>query len=196
MSELVFTKFMGNSSDYINGVYTDTPVFIYTGPSNGVIDEKLTNFKDNNVDKANIEFIKYRINAAQEEEDMQNTIDWTKNSGKGENKFLELKFLELRKLNNEICDFILKNLNRMYWRIKDPNLGKKSDVTSVRSTLDIKKILDVIVPAAQELQKILKLEIDKKYPSILASKALQNDINSYNLDIVEKTGGRLGKLKK
>ena len=84
----------------------------------------------------------------------------------------------------------------MYWREKDNRLGEASDTKSVRSTLDIKKILDVIVPAAEELQKILKLEIDKKYPSILASKALQNDINSYNLDIVEKTGGRLGKLKK
>ena len=84
----------------------------------------------------------------------------------------------------------------MYWRVKDEKLGQKSDETSVRSTLDIKKILDVIIPAAEELQKILKLEIDKKYPSILAAKALQNDINQYNLDIVEKTGGRLGKLKK
>ena len=196
MSELVFTKFEGDSSKFINGVNKNTPVFIYYGPKNGIIDENLTDFKDNNVDKANIEFIKYKIKAAQEEEDMQNTIDWTKNSGKGQNKFLEDKFKELRKLNNEICDFILKNLNRMYWRSKDINFGKGNDYTSVRSTLDIKKILDVIIPAAEELQKILKLEIDKKYPSVLAAKALQNDINSYNLDIVEKTGGRLGKLKK
>ena len=194
MSELVFQKFKGDSSDFINGVFKDTPVFFYKGSTNGIIDEKLTGFDP--IDKANIDFIKYRINAAQEEEDMNNTIQWTKNSGKGQNKFLEDKFLELRKLNNEICDFILKNLNRMYWRVKHPNLGSLSDTKSVRSTLDIKKILDVIVPAAEELQKILKLEIDKKYPSVLAAKALQNDINSYNLDIVEKTGGRLGKLKK
>ena len=149
MSELVYSIFKGDSSGYINGVNKGTPVFIYKGAKKGVIDEKLTDFDD--VDKSNIEFIKYRINAAQEEEDMNNTIDWTKNSGKGENKFLEAKFLELRKLNNEICDFILKNLNRMYWREKDKNLGELSDSKSVRSTLDIKKILDVIVPAAEGL---------------------------------------------
>jgi len=127
---------------------------------------------------------------------MNNTIEWTKSSGSGKNKFLEDKFLELRKLNNEIADFILRNLNRMYWRNKDINLGQKTDTKSIRSTLDIKKILDVIVPAAEALQKILKLEIDKKYPSVLAAKALQNDIDSYNLDINQKTGGRLGKLKR
>ena len=195
MSELLFEKFKGDSKGYINGVYRDTPVFIYKGnEKTGIIDEKLTDL--NPVDRANIDFIKYKIGASEEEQNMQNTIDWVKNSGKGENKFLEKKFLELRKLNNEISDFILKNLNRMYWREKDKNFGTSNDNTSIRSTLDLQKIINVIIPAAQELQKILKIEIDKKYPSVLASKALQNDINQYNLDIVEKTGGRLGRLKK
>ena len=65
MSELVFQKFKGDSSNFVNGVNKDTPVFIYKGSYNGVIDEKLTGF--DSVDKANIDFIKYRINAASEE---------------------------------------------------------------------------------------------------------------------------------
>ena len=188
MSQLLFSQFKGDSSSKINGVSQNSVVFLYNGrKSDGTFDS---------VDTANIDFIKYQINAAQEEEDLESAVQWTQNNGKGKNIFLEKKFDELKLLNIEICDFILKNLNRLYWREKDKDLGKSSDKTSVRSTLDIKNALGVIIPAAKDLQNILKIEIDRKYPSVLATKALEHDININNIELIQRTGGKIGKLKK
>ena len=115
MSQLVFSHFKGDSSGLINGVKPNTLVFMYNGKkSDGTYDS---------VDQANIDFIKYQIDAAQEEEDMNQAVDWSKSNGRGKNIFLEKKFEELKNLNIEICDFILKNLNRLYWREKDKFLG-------------------------------------------------------------------------
>ena len=40
MSQLVFHKFKGNSVGLVNGVSTNSFVFIYKGPTNGVIKMK------------------------------------------------------------------------------------------------------------------------------------------------------------
>ena len=68
--------------------------------------------------------------------------------------------------------------------------------TSVKSTMNIEEILKVILPAADNLRKILKVEIERKYPSVLTTKTLQNDINRYMADVDERTGGQLKKLNK
>jgi hypothetical protein len=102
MSELVLREFEGNTSNITNGVLKGSKVFIYI---NG----------NDNVDKANIDFIKEHIGASQEEYNLELTKNWTKNTGRGENTFIAEKLNELKTLNNELAKFILQYLDRIYW---------------------------------------------------------------------------------
>jgi hypothetical protein len=84
----------------------------------------------------------------------------------------------------------------MYWKKKGEYFDSQYDHTSIKSTMNIEEILKVILPAANDLRKILKVEIERKYPSVLTTKTLQNDINRYMADVDERTGGQLKKLNK
>jgi hypothetical protein len=84
----------------------------------------------------------------------------------------------------------------MYWKKKEEYFNTEYDHTSIKSTMNIEDILKVILPAANDLRKILKVEIERKYPSVLTTKTLQNDINRYMADVDERTGGQLKKLNK
>ena len=74
MSQLTYRKFNGNSSNITNGLPSNAYLFIYNSLGNEGTDL---------VDLANLNFIKYHTGAAAEEEDLQMTIDWTRNSGRG-----------------------------------------------------------------------------------------------------------------
>jgi hypothetical protein len=75
MSELVLREFEGNTSNITNGVLKVSKVFIYI---NG----------NDNVDKANIDFIKEHIGTSQEEYNLELKKIWTRNRGRGENSFV------------------------------------------------------------------------------------------------------------
>ena len=141
-----------------------------------------------------MQYIKFKIGAIKEEYDLEMTQDWVKNRNKGDNKFLNDKFKEIKILNNETAHFILKYLDRMYWRKKDDYFNTTFDKTSVRSTFDIDDMIDIIVPAAKDLKKILRKELDNKYPNVLIDKVIEDNVQAENLKQIQKTGGKLGKI--
>jgi len=194
MSELVFRDFKGNSSNLTNGLRPRSKVFVYKGLQ-GPMDVDLTNI-NNEIDKANIQFIKEHIGASQEEYNLELTRNWTRNTGRGENTFIASKLHELKLLNNEIADFILKYLDRIYWLEKGANFNTDRDQSSKKNPVDLREILELILPTVRDLQKIFRSIIETKYPSVLSTRTLQNDINRYMVDINERTGLELDKLDK
>lgn len=197
MSQLVFHKFKGNSVGLVNGVFKNAFVFIYNGPTNGIITDNVDNDYQDEIDKNNMLYIKFKIGAMKEENDLEMTQDWVKNRNKGDNKFLNEKFSQIKILNNETAHFILKYLDRMYWRNKGGNgkqFNTQNDNLSTRSTFDIDDMIEIIVPAAKDLKKILRKELDNKYPNVLIDKVIEDNVQAENLKQSQKTGGKLGKI--
>ena len=55
-------------------------------------------------------------------------------------------------------------------------------------------MIDINVPAAKDLKKILRKELDNKYPNVLIDKVIEDNVQAENLKQSQKTGGKLGKI--
>ena len=149
MSELVLREFRGNTSNLTNGVALGSKVFYYVDGTD-------------NVDKANIDFIKEHIGASQEEYNLELTKNWTKNTGRGENTFIAEKLNELKTLNNELAKFILQYLDRIYWLQKGNDLNKtifdtNQDIGSRKNHVNLREILQLYYQLLVIYKKYLEI---------------------------------------
>ena len=168
MTDLIKTKHNANSSAMVNGVGTDEEVFIF-------IDGTQPH------EKGNINVLKEMIGIAEEENDIQNTLDYGAGIKKP-NDYLQIKFNEIKLLNDELCIFLLKTLHRLYWRnyIGDASTGHDSNR---RSGIRLQKALKAVVDPATHLRKVFEILLETKYPTKLVTAGIKYDISAHKLDL-------------
>ena len=168
MTDLIKTKHGADSSNLVNGAGTNEEVFIFI---DGVSEHE----------KGNINVLKEMIGIAEEENDIQNTLDYGTGIKKP-NDYLQTKFTEIQLLNNELCKFLLKTLHRLYWRnyIGDAAAG---NVLNRRSGIRLQKALNAVVEPSKHLRKVFEILLETKYPTKLVTAGIKYDINQHKLDL-------------
>jgi len=168
MTDLIKTKHGKDSSKWVNGVGENEKVFIF-------IDGKSEH------EKGNINVLKEMIGISEEENDIQNTLDYGTGIKKP-NNYLELKFTEIKFLNNELCEFLLKTLHRLYWRNFKGN-AVEGDVDNRRSGIRLQKALKDVVEPSKHLRKVFDLLLEIKYPTKLVTAGIKYDISAHKLEL-------------
>ena len=164
MSELTLIKWDNVKGAESNSVPKGTMVFVY--------DKNLTGGnKHPETNAANEFFIKRQIGLDEEEQAFEDTNDYLEGIGKKNEKSITFKRIkEIKEINQEITEFILDNLQKLYWR--DFSKG-------VISTIDPNKALQLIIPAATDFRKVLVQSIDKKYRKDLTLANVKNMVESH-----------------
>lgn len=186
MSELILFKWDKDKDiRYVNSVRKNTLVFIY-GKSTANAANYLEGY-----DLPNEDFIKRMLGLDEEEQFYEDTQGYLEGIGKKNDKSItSLRIKEITDLNNEIVEFILKNLHKLYWR---------DFTTGVISTINPNKALDLIIPAAVEFRKVLIESVDKKYNRGLSVANVKNIKENHDLDTRQRLGENIpniGKNKK
>ena len=182
MSELNLYKWQGDKNNKVNSVPKNTPVFVY-----GKAIDRAADFKDE-YDEPNEFFVKRMLGLDEEEQFYEDTQGYLQGINKNNAQSITNKRIdEIKDLNKEIVEFILKNLNKLYWRDYD---------TGVISTINPNKALDLIVPAADEFRRILIEAVDKKYNRGLSVANVKNIKEEHDLDTRQRLGENIPNLKK
>ena len=180
MSDLTLIKWDKAKDENIsNSVPKGTLVFIY------VEDEKNNLRKEAN--EANKFFIKRQLGLDEEEQAFDDTNDYLDGIGKNKSSITTNRIKEIKNINNDITNFILKNLHKLYWRDFDKG---------VISTIDPNKALELIIPAAVEFRKVLIQSVDKKYRKDLTVASVKNIVESHDLETKQALGKNLKNIKK
>ena len=80
--------------------------------------------------------------------------------------------------------------------MRQTSFNTNGDNGSRKNPVNLRDILQLILPTVSDLKKIFRNILETKYPSVLTTKTLQNDINRYMVDVNERTGLELDKLDK
>ena len=135
MSELNLFKWdKAKTATLINSVPLITPVFVY-GKSTANPDNFLDDY-----DIPNEFFVKRMLGLDEEEQFYEDTQGYLHGIDKYKvDSITNKRIAEIKTLNQEIIEFILKNLHKLYWR---------DYANGVISTINPNRALDLIVPAA------------------------------------------------
>ena len=186
MSELVLIKWTSEKNkDFVNSVPKGTLVFSY-----GKEVKKNGDGVNKNIetDAANEFFIKYQLGLTEEEQAFEDTQGYLEGIGKkDDNSITNKRITEIKAINKEIVEFILKNLHKLYWR--DYEKG-------VISTMDPNKAVDLLIPPASQFRNALIEGVNKKYNQGLSVANVKNLKESHDVDIKQRLGDNVPKIKK
>ena len=138
-------------------------------------------------DEPNEFFVKRMLGLDEEEQFYEDTQGYLDGIGKKNDQSITSKRIaEITTLNQEIIEFILTNLHKLYWRDYD---------TGVISTINPNKALDLIVPAAVEFRRVLIEAVDRKYNRGLSVANVKNIKEEHDLDTRQRLGENIPNIK-
>ena len=197
MSELVLTAWKEDKKpNFINSVPKGTMVFIYGRATKEqkeveLLDKSKIKIKIANLletDAANEFFIKNQLGLTEEEQAFEDTQGYLEGIGKkNDDSITNKRINEIKLINANIVQFILKNLHKLYWR---------DYANGVISTMDPNKAVELIIPAASKFREALIEGVNKKYNQGLSVANVKNLKETHDVDIKQRLGENVPKIKK
>ena len=144
----------------------------------------------NAIDKKNVDYIREILGLKKDEMSMERALDLTEAINK-KNTYVDSKYEKLKKFNNNLCNFVLENVNLLYWL----SCSGPSDKDALLSGMDLYEIIEDIIPAVEGMKIIYSKALEEHYPASITTTVLSRDIDKKKLDLEYNIGNKLKKIK-